>query len=248
MNVLVTFDIDGTLIGQGFGGINHGEAMRHALNVLFGIDQTPNQYLHRNFVGCTDMWIAAETIKKILNVDECPKEYIDKFYKLAGEHFQQHHNGGTQLLPGVEKILKTLSEMEGVHIGLVSGNIPEIGWRKLEVCHINQYFDKNLAGLGTHMERSDIVRSMMEKCTNLYGPLTRAIHVGDAMQDVDSAIAAGALAIAVDTGRQENKIFSKPSFFMTNLEDGFNEFISIVKTGKTTTGEDHIDQIIAPQK
>ena len=242
-NILVTFDIDGTLIGQGLGGIDHRNAFKYALKTLFGVDKDPNEVMGRSFVGCTDMWIGSETIKKILNKDECPQEYIDKFYQLSGDYFAEHHRGGTELTPGVEKLLKELNATKGVHIGLVSGNVPKIGWTKLNVCNIGQYFDKNLAGLGTHMARSDIIRHVMKTAEDLYGPLTRAIHVGDAMQDVEAAQEAGAIAVAVDTGLQENKVFKQPCFFFEDLDKCFDNFMSVVKTGKTLNGQDHIDQV-----
>lgn len=241
-NILITFDIDGTIMLAGNGGMDHRNAMRYAINTLFGIDKDPRHFLQREFDGCSDKWIAAECIKKAMGTEEASEEMIDKFYKLSGEYFVKNHKGNSLIYPGIEAALKKLNEIPGTHVGLVSGNIPEIGWKKLSTANLDKYFDKNLGGLGTHMNRAEIIQGVVDTATKLYGKLDRVIHVGDAMQDVAAALDAGVIAVAVDTGRQQNKVFRQPAFVFENLEVCLDDFISVVLTGKTLSGADHVDQ------
>lgn len=240
--ILVTFDIDGTLMLAGNRGQDHRDSMRHALNVLYGINLCPSEYLQTHFAGYSDYKIVTECVRKATNKEEVTPEEIYKFYDIATEKFKEIHTGNTIVYPGIYKALENLSQHKNVIIGLCTGNIPGIGWIKLEKTNMAKYFDRKLGGLGSHPNRADILQSVIDKATELYGKIARVIHVGDAMQDVQAALDVGALAVAVDTGSQRNKIFKQPCFVFENLEVCMDDFMSVVLTGKTVSGADHVDQ------
>jgi phosphoglycolate phosphatase-like HAD superfamily hydrolase len=105
-----------------------------------------------------------------------------------------------KVCPGVRRVLRSL-ERRGVVIGLVTGNLSRIGWRKMERAGLKPYFRfgafaelaKDRAGL----VRLAVRRARKEKW------ISRAGHIaliGDHPNDVRAARANGIRAIAVATG------------------------------------------------
>jgi phosphoglycolate phosphatase-like HAD superfamily hydrolase len=102
--------------------------------------------------------------------------------------------------PGVRRLLDQLHRRK-TPLGLVTGNLTRIGWRKLEAAGLNGYFwfgafgemARDRAGLARlairHARKEGWIRK--QSCVSL---------IGDAPSDVVAAKANGAQAIAVYTG------------------------------------------------
>jgi phosphoglycolate phosphatase len=105
-----------------------------------------------------------------------------------------------KVCPGVRRVLRRL-ERRGVVIGLVTGNLSRIGWRKMERAGLRPYFRfgafaelaKDRAGL----VRIAIRRARAERWITR---ATRISLIGDHPNDVRAAKANGIRAIAVATG------------------------------------------------
>ena len=237
-HILVSFDIDGTLMLK-----TRSIGKKEAMKAVFQIDKNPNEIIGHSLTGYTDMEIAREIVEKLRNdhSEEEKQKLMNQYINFVGDYFYEHYDEAPmKILDGTVQILQDLSKLDNVHIAICTGNAKKIGETKLEKTNIKGYFDSDLLGIGTHLKRSDILLDLKNKCQQKYGELIRCIHIGDSILDVDNAIEAGFIPIYVNTGAQKSKNLQQPSFFVENLVAGHDEIISIVTTGKSINGEDHI--------
>lgn len=233
--VLVTFDIDGTILNCADGGENHIKAVNHTAFDLYKVplDTNLEEYIGHTFVGTTDSWIAEEIIKKATGVQTVAQKDLDAFEKLECEYYEKFGVGSAGALPGVRKVIETLNTMPNVTISMCTGNYEKIAWIKVEHAGVADLFKEKLGGFGHIIERSNILRGAIKQAEELRGhKFDRCIHIGDAVSDVKAAQAAGAIAVAVETGSYKKPDYPQPCFVLENMDKGYDDFINIVKTGK----------------
>ena len=196
VDALVLFDIDGTLIRRA--GAHHREALVQAIRRTVGVDTTTEGVpvagmLDRDIL--TTMMLRAgmkpSAIRKAMPdvVESAQRIYIRTVPPLE-----------RKVCPGVRRVLASL-EKRGVVIGLVTGNLTRIGWRKMERAGLKPYFRfgafaelaKDRAGLA----RLAIRRARKEKWITRAGSISL---IGDHPNDVRAAKANGIRSIAVATG------------------------------------------------
>lgn len=229
--VLVTWDIDGTLIvGADEAVFIHQNAFKQAIEEMFGVPaDIPEKFLQISINGFMDQQILKLMIKKCGH--EPTQELMNKCIKIMEETFEQKCNVKPILPPGVLDILKTLSGMENVTMGIASGNWPRIAWRKLQLAGIDNYFRKdNIAELGYFDDRKDALIKAREDGEKLNNgqKFDVCIHIGDTNRDVKAAHDANFIAVAVRTGRNEYE-YPKPVIVLTNLEEGHDEFMKLLE-------------------
>lgn len=102
--------------------------------------------------------------------------------------------------PGVRRILYGL-ERRGVPVGLVTGNLTRIGWKKMECAGLRQYFRFG-AFAETAPDRAALARNAIQyaRGRGWVDGDARISLIGDAPSDVLAARANGIQAIAVHTG------------------------------------------------
>jgi phosphoglycolate phosphatase len=106
------------------------------------------------------------------------------------------------LLPGVSELLAALEGMEGVSLGLLTGNIEEAAQMKLAAAGVTTKFE--VGGYGSDAEvRTEIARIAVERSRRIEGELgTEAlVVVGDTPEDIACAHSVDGRAVAVATGR-----------------------------------------------
>jgi phosphoglycolate phosphatase len=193
MDGLILFDVDGTLTK----GMGHPEAFRHALRTVYGVDagQPPE-----GNPGWTDRAIILDVLQKqglsrediIGKMDECMSE-MARFYKgFVSDHKVETHEG-------VKGLLEELST-RSVLLGLVTGNVEDITFTKLESAGVAHYF--GFGGFGSdHTERPELVKLAIRRAENHgFRPGGKVFVVGDTPRDVEAGKAAGATTIGVATG------------------------------------------------
>jgi len=124
-----------------------------------------------------------------------------KMIEYAKEHAKDIGEG-LEVLPGVTALLEALSS-KGVAIGLVTGNLEEIGWMKMEGLGIQKYFTvPNFGGFGSdHADRGELVKIAAARAEEQFsGGFDLRVHVGDTPNDIRAAEYGGALAVGVCTG------------------------------------------------
>ena len=102
--------------------------------------------------------------------------------------------------PGVEQLLARLTR-RGILLGLVTGNLTRIGWRKLERAGLRDFFQFGVFGEMAN-NRSSLARIAIRHArkNGWIGRQTPISLIGDAPADVRAARANGIRAIAVRTG------------------------------------------------
>jgi phosphoglycolate phosphatase-like HAD superfamily hydrolase len=212
---LVLFDIDGTLVRRA--GPHHREALVVAVRRVTGLETTTEGIPVQ---GMLDPDILTVMMRRADAAPAVIRAAMPEILRAAERHYLRvcpalHHKH----CPGVEPLLQRLTR-RGVLLGLVTGNLTRIGWRKLDRAGLRGYFRfgafgemaKTRAGLARLAVREARRRGWIDR----HAP---ASLIGDAPSDVIAARANGIRAIAVQTGitpvaelRAE-----KPDFLLTNL-------------------------------
>ena len=226
--VFVSWDIDGTMVLFEKNVSTHHDAFTMALSELFVPNKGPNDILQKHVYGMMDRKILHDSIEKLGY--EPTDELVEKALKKSEEIFQRIFTQKPLIPPGVERILKELSEMPNVTIAVASGNLEGIAWKKLGNAGLDKYFKDKLGGFGSYVDtRVEALQLARENAEKLRGyKFDKVFHVGDMPTDVESAHKAGATAIAVLTGKSEGAKFEEPVYVFENLEKCHDDFMKLI--------------------
>ena len=205
MPVFVTFDIDGTLVhskkakelGKEPNRL-HRDALSHALQAVCGVRAEVNEVPHH---GCTDRGILMDMmrLRGVEPTEDLLKEIVSgsAAYKADADWGE-----GLATLPGVVSLLEALHTRSDVVVALVTGNVCEIAWRKMDGAKIGHLFtDPRFGGFGGDFNtRAECIRHANSVARERFGEPTASFHVGDAPSDVSAAVEAGVTPIGVLTG------------------------------------------------
>lgn len=222
--ILVTFDIDGTLIAFGGSSRNHPESFSKAFSSHYGKIGYPEAFLGYKIDGKTDFQVTKEMLQK-LEVDSS-YESIKSMQEEIERNYFSYTNDPPNVLPGVEKLLNSLCNCENVVIGIASGNFPEIGWKKLEITNLLKYFPDKICGMGDFPTRIDALNDARERAEiMLKQKFDICFHVGDTLTDASSAHSAGFYPIVVNTGRHKYTEFDFDALVIDNFLIGFEKIM-----------------------
>ncbi|HVV08850.1 HAD family hydrolase [Amycolatopsis sp.] len=87
---------------------------------------------------------------------------------------------------------------------LVTGNLREVAWHKLSAFDLHRQLDFEIGGYGSlSAYRPDLVAHAVEQASARHSPFAAdaVVVIGDTPHDIDAALAHGARAIAVATGK-----------------------------------------------
>jgi len=102
------------------------------------------------------------------------------------------------LMPGVKEALNHLAQ-KGALLGVATGNLETIGWIKIEVAGLREWF--RFGGFSDHFPvRSEMIRNAAHKARELAGAAATVCVVGDTPRDIEAAHANQLPVIAVATG------------------------------------------------
>lgn len=102
------------------------------------------------------------------------------------------------LMPGVQAALDHLAR-RGALLGVATGNLEAIGWIKIEVAGLREWF--KFGGFSDHFPvRSELIGHAARKARELAGPNASVCVVGDTPRDIAAARANQLSVIAVATG------------------------------------------------
>ncbi len=126
--------------------------------------------------------------------------------------------GCIEVKPGVPALLQRLTEVDGIRMGLVSGNLARTAWLKLEAAGLAGFFSGG--GFGSDArDRSSMVGRALEHF-DVQAP-TSAWVIGDTPADVASGRARGTRTLAVATGRHDVETLRRcqPDVVLEDLAD-----------------------------
>jgi phosphoglycolate phosphatase-like HAD superfamily hydrolase len=121
-------------------------------------------------------------------------------------------------MPGVEEMLAYLRS-KGAALGVATGNLESIGWLKIEVLGLRQWF--TFGGFSDNYDvRSDMIAHAIREAHQHAGPAATVCVVGDTPFDISAARANGLPTIAVATGNFtfEQLMEHEPGACATSLE------------------------------
>ncbi len=190
------FDIDGTLIRRA--GPHHREALVEAIRRTAHVETTTEGVpvagmLDRDIL--TSMMLSAgmprSEIRKVM------PEVVARAQSL---YVRRAPDISKKVCPGVRSLLRRLTA-RGVVIGLVTGNLSRIGWRKMERAGLRRYFRFG-AFAELARDRAGLVRVAIRRARKerWIGPESAITLIGDHPNDVLAARANGIRAVAVGTG------------------------------------------------
>jgi len=195
---LVLFDIDETLIDSAGAGARAANA---AFRDLFSIEEA---FAGIPMAGRTDLRI----LKKGLHAHGLSAEdgtllrLLSRYLAHLREEILTPHK---RIKPGVRNVLDSLSRMEHILLGLLTGNIERGARIKLEPFGLNGFFPFGAFG-DDDEDRDRLLPIAIQKAEAHAGEVVEpegCVVVGDTPADVRCARIHGAVAVAVATGPYE---------------------------------------------
>jgi phosphoglycolate phosphatase len=195
-SVLVLFDIDGTLLRRA--GPHHREALVAAVRAETGLDTTTD---HIPVHGMLDPDILTRMMRDAGATGTFVRRHLPAIIRRAQSiYVRRCPDLRKKTCPGVRRVLYGLKR-RGVPVGLVTGNLTRIGWKKMERAGLRHYFTFG-AFAETAPDRAALARRAIEHARRkgwINGE-ARISLIGDAPSDILAARANGIRAIAVHTG------------------------------------------------
>lgn len=212
---LALFDIDGTLIRRA--GHHHRMALVEAIRAATGLATTTDSI---PLYGMLDPVIITEMLRHAGAPDALIHEAMPKIVRRAQAFYAREcPNLERKMCPGVRRALEKL-ERRGVVLGLVTGNLTRIGWKKMEQSGLKPYFRFGAFGEMAG-SRAELVRMAEQEARRRKWIRDDAAVslIGDAPNDILAAQSAGVRSIAVSTGviaAEELRAYS-PDFLLPDL-------------------------------
>lgn len=188
------FDIDGTLMRSR--DRVHFNALNHAMLVAYGIETTIAGIAYH---GKTDPGILRAALERA----GLTTEVIDRSLPHALEAVRRDvDQRADQLTPavcaGIPETLATLKSA-GKLIGVASGNLESIGWRKIQAAGLRDFFQFGTFA-DVHELREQVFAAGVERVRRELGHQASVCFLGDTPDDIKAARKVGARIIAVCTG------------------------------------------------
>jgi phosphoglycolate phosphatase len=192
----VLFDIDGTLIRRA--GPHHREALVEAIRRTAHVETTTEGV---PVAGMLDR----EILKTMMLRAGMSRAAIERVMpevvaRAQSIYVRRVPDISKKVCPGVRNLLRRLTA-RGAVIGLVTGNLSRIGWRKMVRAGLRPYFRFGAFAELAH-DRAGLVRIAIRRARKegWIGRDSRISLIGDHPNDVLAARANGIRAIAVGTG------------------------------------------------
>ena len=213
---LILFDIDGTLM--------RGAGQHHREALVEGIRRVTGHATSLEGVSTSGM-LDRDLIEIMLSAGGASARQIRASMRQIAAECQAYFAENCALdlapfvCPGVPEALSRI-RATGAAMGLVTGNLSAIGWKKLELAGVREFFSVGaFAEDGTTRARLARVAASRAKRHGLVAKGARISLIGDHANDVLAAKANGFQAIAVATGlsSMEDLASSNPDILVPNL-------------------------------
>ncbi|MSR75168.1 MAG: hypothetical protein EXS14_06850 [Planctomycetes bacterium] len=187
---LALFDIDGTLLRPS--GLGR-RSLAHTFSELYA---RPEAFDGISFTGRTDRDIFREGLAVVGRSDDEIHQVEERYLVHLEREVQQR---GDSAEPAMVQLIRRLSGMAHVTLGLVTGNVRRAATLKLAPSGLNEHFHCGAFGCESH-DRAELVRRAIGRAEQLRGqsfPRSRICHVGDAASDILAARDNGIIAVGI---------------------------------------------------
>jgi phosphoglycolate phosphatase len=141
-------------------------------------------------------------------------------------------------MPGAAQALMALGTKPGVVQSLVTGNLPDVAFYKLDAFGLHRHVEFDIGGFGADsVHRHELIAASVTKANEKHGGTfdpSSVVVVGDTPHDVAAARRFGAVAIAVATGRSfEDELRAAGAHVVLPDLTDTDAVLDAVVTGKT---------------
>ncbi len=188
------FDIDGTLL-HAHGGV-HTDAFSWSVEAVMGY---PLSIAGVPVHGSTDTGILRDAFRYAAIADEVWQPRVEEILDRMRKRVLERRQGmSVTVMPGVLSTLAYLKS-RGKLLGVATGNLEQIGWLKIEIAGLREWF--SFGGFSDHHAlRSDMIAHALAGARQLAGDQVNVCVVGDTPSDISAARANELPTIAVATG------------------------------------------------
>jgi phosphoglycolate phosphatase len=221
-SALVLFDIDGTLIRRA--GPHHREALVDAIRRTAHVETTTDGV---PVAGMLDRDILTTMMLRAgVSRTEIRRLLPDVMARAQSIYVRRVPDISRKVCPGVRNLLRRLIQHDAV-IGLVTGNLSRIGWRKMVRAGLRPYFRFGAFAEMAH-DRAGLVRIAIRRARQerWIASGSNISLIGDHPNDVLAAQANGIRAVAVGTGivpldelRSHSPNIALPDLRLLNIDD-----------------------------
>jgi len=209
------FDIDGTLLRSR--DRVHMDSIAACVRSVMGFEITlEGVSVHGN----TDTGILREACQRAGIAAELLETQVEAILEAMGQNVAERREElNLYLMPGVKDALSHLAK-RGALLGVATGNLETIGWIKLEVAGLREWF--RFGGFSDHYPvRAEMVGHAARKARELAGADATVCVVGDTPRDIEAARANQLPVIAVGTGNFtfDELMAHRPEVCTTSLAD-----------------------------
>ena len=219
-DAILLFDVDGTLLQAG--NRFHHQSLLAAVERLVGREPQVDQQI---LAGRTDTEILQEMV--LSTGAATSPDLLPRLLQAATEDFEIRcpPDLRDQVIPGVVPALQELAQ-SGAAMGLVTGNIEAIAWRKMAAAGLRQFFSFGAFG-DESGRRADLPPLAATRAGRSFS-LDRSYIIGDTPLDIDCGLACSMKTIAVATGRYslDELRACRPSFVCANLLEFAEAFLA----------------------
>jgi len=221
---LLLFDIDGTLLHANGTGRT---AVEQALSDLCGCPISTESVV---FSGKTDPQIMRE-ILEANGVEHTPSLVDDALSVYEATAHATFDPDAVDRLPGTAHLLDRLASLGTLYLGLLTGNIESIAYKKLTAVALDHHFAFGAFG-SDHADRRRLPSVAVQRAKHHTGRTFRegdVAIIGDTEHDIRCGQGIGAFSVAVCTGRFTRHELAphEPDVLLDDLSDA-DAFISAV--------------------
>lgn len=213
---LLLFDIDGTMLHANGAG---RAAIEEALSALCG---RPIRTDGVQFSGKTDPQIMGEILRanRMEPVPTLVDDALAVYEETAHAVFDPQD---VDALPGVAPLIDRLAAHPGAQLGLLTGNIESMAYRKISAIDLEHHFAFGAFG-SDHADRHHLPPVALDRARTHTGHAFQGpdvVIIGDTEHDIRCGRSIGATSVAVCTGRYARNDLAahEPDLLLDDLSD-----------------------------
>lgn len=212
------FDIDWTLLEGG--NKAHDDAFDFAFKNVYNLPEASKREIQTD--GMIDKQIIVEILKRHSVPEEIARAKMDLAVSAMAEYYADHESEGEcVVMPGVVELLSELKSRR-VPMGLLTGNVEGIAWRKVSRAGIRDFFSFGSFG-NLAYKRVDLISIAAERARSagINASVKDLVIVGDALLDVKCAKDGGIHSVAVGAGKfsVEQLAVMEPDLLLSTLKE-----------------------------